>query len=413
MQTISNVLATAIDKNRTQMQLDYFFNLSLDMFCITGVDGSFKRINSSFLTTLGYEEKEIIKGNILSFIHPDDLEITKAELEKLSRGFKSVNFENRWLTKDGQYRWLAWKSLPYEEGLIYAVARDITLAKQAESQLRSLNEELEIRVRDRTEELEQTTTRLRTFVQTAGTILVVLNQEYRIVEWNEEAEKIFGWQRDSVLGEDYFLLFVAPSNREDLKDIFNKTLNQGQVQRNLETKILTADGSERTLLWNINRFTDNHGQGIGIIACGQDIEEVRLAQLRWKLSEERFRSIFNQAAVGIVQVSLPGKLVLANDKFIQLLGFDRNDLVDVDFHSLIHPDDVSATLTDLSYLLNANQATFEREVRIRCNSNSHDCFLWINLNMSVVWVAVEPSYFIAVINDISDRKKSRGILTGK
>lgn len=185
------------------------------------------------------------------------------------------------------------------------------------------------------------------------------------------------------------------------------------MQRNLETKILTADGSERTLLWNINRFTDNHGQGIGIIACGQDIEEVRLAQLRWKLSEERFRSIFNQAAVGIVQVSLPGKLVLANDKFIQLLGFDRNDLVDVDFHSLIHPDDVSATLTDLSYLLNANQATFEREVRIRCNSNSHDCFLWINLNMSVVWVAVEPSYFIAVINDISDRKKSRGILTGK
>ncbi|RMD70827.1 MAG: PAS domain S-box protein, partial [Cyanobacteria bacterium J149] len=184
------------------------------------------------------------------------------------------------------------------------------------------------------------------------------------------------------------------------------TLNQGQVQRNLETKILTADGNERTLLWNINRFTDNHGQGIGIIACGQDIEEVRLAQLRWKLSEERFRSIFNQAAVGIVQVSLPGKLVLANDKFIQLLGFDRNDLVDVDFHSLIHPDDVSATLTDLSHLLNANQATFEREVRIRCNSNSHDCFLWINLNMSVVWVAVEPSYFIAVINDISDRKKA-------
>ncbi|WP_144051442.1 PAS domain S-box protein [Geminocystis herdmanii] len=403
LQTVANVLATAIDRTRSQRQLDYFFNLSLDMFCIAGVDGSFKRVNSSFLTTLGYNSEEMINQNMLSFVHPNDVEITKQELEKLSNGFPSVNFENRWLTNDGQYRWLAWKSLPYEEGIIYATARDITLAKQAESQLRTLNEELETRVKDRTEELEQTTTQLRTFVQTAGTILVVLNQEYRIVEWNEEAEKVFGWRRDSVLGEDYFLLFIPPHDRESFKDQLNFTLQQGQIHRNLENKILTAEGNERTILWNVNRFTDNHGQGIGIIACGQDIEEVRLAQLRLKLSEQRFRSIFHQAAVGILQVSLPGKLALVNDKFSQLMGYSRDELVDMDFHSLIHPDDVSPTLTDLSSLLVGNNATFEREIRLRCFNGE---FLWINLTMSVVWVSVDPSYFIAVINDISDRKQA-------
>lgn len=403
LQTVANVLATAIDRTRSQRQLDYFFNLSLDMFCIAGVDGSFKRVNSSFLTTLGYNSEEMIHQNMLSFVHPDDVEITKQELEKLSNGFPSVNFENRWLTNDGQYRWLAWKSLPYEEGIIYATARDITLAKQAESQLRTLNEELETRVKDRTEELEQTTTQLRTFVQTAGTILVVLNQQYRIVEWNEEAEKVFGWHRDAVLGEDYFLLFIPPHDRESFKDKLNFTLQQGQIHRNLENKILTAEGNERTILWNVNRFTDNQGEGIGIIACGQDIEEVRLAQLRLKLSEQRFRSIFHQAAVGILQVSLPGKLALVNDKFSQLMGYSREELVDMDFHSLIHPDDVSPTLTDLSSLLVGNNATFEREIRLRCFSGE---FLWINLTMSVVWVSVDPSYFIAVINDISDRKQA-------
>jgi PAS domain S-box-containing protein len=407
LQTVANVLATAIERTQSQRQLNYFFNLSLDMFCIMGNDGSFKRVNSSFLTTLGYTEKEMINQNVLSFVHPDDVEITKQELEKLESGFPSLNFENRWLTNDAQYRWLAWKSLPYEEGIIYAVARDITLAKQAESQLRSLNEELETRVKDRTEELEQTTTQLRTFVQTVGTVLVVLNHEYRIMEWNEEAEKVFGWQRDLVLGEDYFLLFIAPDERDILRDKLNIILNEGIVQRNLENKILTADGNERTLLWNVNRFTDNYGQGIGIIACGQDIEEVRLAQLRLKLSEQRFRSIFNQAAVGILQVSLPGKLVLVNDKFIQLMGYTRDQLVDVDFHFLIHPDDVSPTLTDLSDLLAGYHATFEREIRIRCADNE---YLWVNLTMSVVWVAVDPSYFIAVINDISDRKQAEASL---
>ncbi|MBL1209536.1 PAS domain S-box protein [Geminocystis sp. GBBB08] len=407
LQTVANVLATAIYRAQSQRQLSYFFNLSLDMFCIIKNDGSFKRVNSSFLNTLGYTETEIINHNMLSFVHPDDIEITKQELEKLNSGFPSVNFENRWLTNDGQYRWLAWKSLPYDEGIIYAVARDITLAKQAESQLRSLNEELETRVKDRTEELEHTTTQLRTFVQTAGTVLVVLNQEYRIMEWNEEAEKVFGCCRDSVLGEDYFLLFITPDERDILRAKLNVTLNEGTVQRNLENKILTADGNERTLLWNVNRFTDNHGQGIGIIACGQDIEEVRLAQLRLKLSEQRFRSIFNQAAVGIVQVSLPGKIVLVNDKFIQLMGYTREQLVDVDFHSLIHFDDVSPTLTDLSGLLTGYHATFEREIRIRSVDNQ---FLWVNLTMSVVWVAVDPSYFIAVINDISDRKQAEASL---
>ncbi|MBF2056622.1 MAG: PAS domain S-box protein [Cyanobacterium sp. T60_A2020_053] len=403
LQTVANVLATAMERTKSQRQLDYFFNLSLDMFCIAGVDGSFKRVNSSFSTTLGYGEAEMINQNMLSFVHPDDVEITAEELERLSRGFPSQNFENRWRTSEGYYRWLAWKSLPYEEGTIYAVARDITLAKQAEEQLRGLNEELEIRVKDRTEELEQTTTQLRTFVQTAGTVLVVLNQRYRIMEWNEEAEKIFGWSRDSVLGEDYFLLFVAPSDRQGLRASLNHTLTEGQVQRNLESKVMVADGTERTLLWNVNRFTDAQGQGIGIIACGQDIEEVRLAQLRLKLSEERFRSIFNQAAVGILQVSLPGKLVLVNDKFSQLTGYSRQDLAELDFHDLIHPDDVSDTLTDLSELLASQRATFEREIRMR---GADQDFLWINLTMSVVWVAVEPSYFIAVINDISDRKEA-------
>ena len=402
LQTVANVLATAIERTKSQQQLDYFFHLSLDMFCIAGIDGSLKRVNSSFLTTLGYSEEELLSNNLREFVHPDDQEITIAELEKLSQGLPSTYFENRWRCQDNSYRWLAWKSIPYEEGIIYAVARDITMAKQAEEELRILNEQLELRVQSRTQELKQTTTKLQTLVQTAGTILIVLDKDYHILEWNEEAEKIFGWKRDSVLGEDYFLLFVPPSEKEKLRCYLDETIQQGKIQRNFESKIINCEGDERSLLWNINRFVDQNGEGIGVIACGQDIEEVRLAQLRLKLSEERFRSIFNQAAVGIVQVSLQGNLVLFNDKFTQLLGYPPEKLSSFDFPELIYPDDVSDTLSNLSELLAGNQTTFQKETRILCHDQK---VIWVNLTMSVVWASIEPSYFIGVLNDITGRKE--------
>lgn len=402
LQTVANVLATAIERIKSQEQLDCFFNLSLDLFCLAGLDGSLKKVNSSFFATLGYTEEELLNHNVMDFIHLEDKEITLKEFENLSQGLPSINFENRWRCKNGTYRWLAWKSLPYEEGIVYAVARDTTGAKQAQEELKMLNEKLELRVKDRTKELEETSNQLHTFVQTAGTILIVLNREYRILEWNEEAEKVFGWKRDSVLGEDYFLLFAPPSERKKLYKFFEETIKTGKTQRNVESKILNSEGNERVLLWNINRFLNNKGEGIGIIACLQDVEEVRLAQLKLKLSEERFRSIFNQAAVGILQVSLPGKLVLVNDKFTELLGYPQEKLSQLDFQELIDGEDMSNTLSDLSELLAGNQITFEREIRMVHFSGE---ILWVNLTMSVVWVSVEPSYFIAVVNDISDRKR--------
>lgn len=410
LQTFASVLATAIEKIKSQRQLDCFFSLSPDIFCILGMDGSLKRFNYSLLDSLGYSESEFSQKNILSFIHPDDLEKTKQEIAKINLGFGSIGFENRWLTKDGSYRWLAWKCLPHEDGVIYAVARDITEIKQNEARLLNLNQELESIVQQRTKELQTIANRLRTFVQTAGIIIIVLNQDYRIVEWNEEAEKVFGWKRDCVIGEDYFSLLIPPRRQKNLKQIFAAILSTGKIQRNIETKVLLADGGERTILWNINRFTDESGANIGLIACGQDIEEIKLAQFRWKLSEERFRSIFHQAAVGIAQISLEGKFVLVNDKLVKMLGYSREDLLNCDFPSLIHPEDVSATLADLSHILNGSQTTFEGEIRIKCRRGKHggedNCYLWVNLTISIVWVAVEPSYFIAVINDISDRKKA-------
>tara|TARA_B110001454_G_scaffold83721_1_gene80536 strand:- start:16353 stop:18545 length:2193 start_codon:yes stop_codon:yes gene_type:complete len=114
--------------------VDRFFTLSLDLLCISGMDGFFKRLSPSFAEVLGYSLQELYTTPILNLIHPDDVEKTSQEIVKQMNGNKVLAFENRFRCKNGDYRIFSWKSVPVGN-LMYAVARDVTNQKQYESDL--------------------------------------------------------------------------------------------------------------------------------------------------------------------------------------------------------------------------------------------------------------------------------------
>ncbi|MBD2245476.1 EAL domain-containing protein [Nostoc sp. FACHB-888] len=134
----------------------FFFERSLDLLSVIGLDGYFKRINPAFTQTLGYSEAELLASPFLDFVHPDDHSATLAEMEKVKIGIPTLNFENRYRTKNGCYRWLGWTASPQIFwGLLYCVARDMTQQKETEAALQRANQELEQRVAERTAQLEQ------------------------------------------------------------------------------------------------------------------------------------------------------------------------------------------------------------------------------------------------------------------
>ena len=112
-------------------QLEQLFTLSLDLICIAGTDGYFRRINPSFAAVLGWTEAELLARPFLDFVHPDDLQKTLDEVARISEGLNTVSFENRYLCADGSWKHLAWKSRPSGDGMIYAVARDMTETHRA------------------------------------------------------------------------------------------------------------------------------------------------------------------------------------------------------------------------------------------------------------------------------------------
>src|SRR5215468_4579542 len=113
--------------------LDSLFNLSLDMLCVAGFDGYFKRLSPSWQRTLGFSLSELMSKPYLEFIHPDDRQPTIAAAAQAKAGSELIKFRNRYLAKDCTYRWLSWNAVPFpEQELIYAAARDITDVKRRE-----------------------------------------------------------------------------------------------------------------------------------------------------------------------------------------------------------------------------------------------------------------------------------------
>ncbi len=121
-------------------RMDLFFELSLDLFSVAGFDGYFKRINPALKKVLGYPDKILYGRPINSFIHQEDLEATvETRNYIISDGIPLLNFENRYITHSGDIIWLSWTSVPAkEEGLIYAVAKNITHKKKLEADRNAL-----------------------------------------------------------------------------------------------------------------------------------------------------------------------------------------------------------------------------------------------------------------------------------
>lgn len=110
------------------------FNHVLDMICIAGFDGYFKELNPSWERELGWSKDELLSKPWIEFVHSEDRQATLNVKSQIIGGEEIYQFENRYMCKDGSYKWLSWNSYPYkEESIMFGVARDVTLRKNDEN----------------------------------------------------------------------------------------------------------------------------------------------------------------------------------------------------------------------------------------------------------------------------------------
>lgn len=207
------------DRKKAEEERDRFFALSIDMLCIAGFDGYFKRLNPAWEKTLGFTTAELLAKPYLDFIHPDDIESTIAEAQKLTTGRETICFENRYRCKDGSYKWILWNATPWrEQKLLYCIAHDITERKQTEAKLK-YSQSLIAGV------LNSSLDGVMAFQSVRDEIGKIIDFKWLLV--NPAAEIVLKRTETQLLGRQ--LLQEMPGNlREQLFDLYIKVVETGQ-----------------------------------------------------------------------------------------------------------------------------------------------------------------------------------------
>jgi PAS domain S-box-containing protein len=278
---------------------DLFFTLSLDLLCIAGFDGYFKRLNPAWERVLGYTIEELLTEPYLNFIHPDDRDTTGVEAKKNEAGGQTISFENRYRCKDGSYRWLLWSATPSrEQQLIYASARDITEHKRAEAAMREA---------------------LATLDATVDGAFIFDPQTLRFSYVNEGAVRQVGYSREELLRMTP--LDIKPEFDEPrFRAMIAPLVSGAESAHSFTTVHRRKDGMDVPVEINLQCV----GAGTArarLIAIVRDITERKKAEEAVTESEERLSLALDSAQMGVWELNLTNDTAIRTLRHDQIFGY--------------------------------------------------------------------------------------------
>lgn len=226
------------------------FNLSNDLVFVGGVDGYFKKINPAFTKLFGWSEDELLNTSSFEFYHPDDIQNTAKELQKLADGQNTVNFLQRFKTKSGEYKTIEWTSTPEPAtGNIFGIGRDVSTLILKEKQLAESEE------------------RLRAFFQNSLGMMFTHDLEGNILSINNAGAAVLGYTREELLQMSLYDIDVE-ANYTAIDEYLMRIQTEGSLQG--QTATYHKDGSLRIWMYN-NVLENNAGDKPFVIVNGMDI----------------------------------------------------------------------------------------------------------------------------------------------
>ena len=384
-------------QKRAQIRLEQSeekFRSSFDLAGIgmglLNVDGKFNLANKRFCEMLGYNEQELLALTFADITHPDDIEASLIRNERLLSGeIGHIQMTKRYLHKSGATVWVKVNVALIKDSHAVPLhfvlqVEDLTEQKKTESEKQKIEE-----------------------------ILNISTDSARIGVWEKDLiSGVMTWSKMSKqmreLPDDFeptleaaFAYFKEGESRDTIINSFNEAVKNG-TPYDKEVMLVTASGRE---VWcrSISQPEFRDGKCVRVFGILMDIDAQKRTQIELRESEEKFRSSFELAGIGMALIGLDQKPIMLNRRLHEMLGYTGRELYELSASDITHPDDRELTRELTGQLVRGEIKYFQYTKRYLHKNGS---IVWVNMNVSLVRNAEgQPLHFVSEVEDITEKKK--------
>jgi len=360
---------------------------------LENLEGQPLYVNQALCSMLGFSEEELCNKHCVDFSPPEDAAKDWALFEQLRAGLiDHYHLDKRFFRRDGS---LIWGRLSISllndraSPMVVAMVEDITERKRAE------------------QELEQSNERLYLTMEAGG----VGGWEWEIKSgknlwFGQKHAQLGGKSEISVEG---FWDRVHPEDRSRLHEAVEKAMRNHEELK-VEFRVIWPDGKERWLQSQARFFYGPDGAPERMLGASVDVTLRKRAEETLRESEEKFRSVFQDAGVGMIIVSAEGRFLAANGTFCNYLGYTEEELRTKTVQSVTSPEDWPAFSRRLSEALTEGRG-FQRFEK-RCLHKSGR-IVYTESSASLIRNREGvPQYFVGEVIDVTKRKEAEEVLSG-
>jgi len=248
--------------------------------------------------------------------------------------------------------------------------------------------------------LERNEALFRAMVRDTNDIMAVLDARGILVYASPATERILGLDIEPLIGTSVFDL-IHPEDRGTASSAFHAVVENPRAGQRVECRLRHADGGWRAVEALGTNMLDDPSVG-GLVISARDLTDRRRAEADLREAQERFRSAFEHAPIGMALVALDGRVFRVNRALAGILGRSEHELLRSTLDDLSHPDDVELARASLGSLLAGDVAADQYEQRFQHRAGHP---VWLAVSTSLVRdVEQRPLYFVSQLEDITERK---------